>query len=352
MLLALALHTGEAILIQLYSRYAYDLEAVEKGDLSKISPEFFPNSKKAFVAIGTSVNLTIVGVLIVKLNFLLFFRRLGTNIPKFIIAWWAILIFTVAGAMAQIGMQEFGCFFGDITYIFSDHCTDAAALKRIFFNAIFSATADALSDMLIIGLPVAILWKSRISNRKKLILTFIFCLVFLTIAITIVRGSVFHQVYNSATSTGKGQMQSATFTWFWFYCEFSVACIVSFRTLFVQRGNQVVDRVQEQRIREAAYKSAMRRGLRARARQLHDSVLETCKTLEGWSGSNAESLKMRGLPGVPTGLMTVDFGDDANWRKAVTMDDTSYTNISGERSESVQSVPDTLDATHAPGTAR
>ncbi|KAK9778548.1 putative Integral membrane protein [Seiridium cardinale] len=330
MLLALALHSGEAILIQLYSRYAYDLEAVEKGDLSKVRPDFFPNSRKACVAIGTSINLTIVGVLIVKLNFLLFFRRLGTNIPKFIIAWWAILIFTVAGAIAQLGMQEFGCFFRDITYIFSDHCTDAAAVKRIFFNAIFSATADALSDILIIGLPVAILWKSRISNRKKLILTFTFCLVFLTIAITIVRGSVFHQVYNSATSTGKGQMQSATFTWFWFYCEFSVG----------------------QRIREAAYKSAMRRGLRARARQLHDSVLETCKTLEGWSGSNAESLKMRGLPGVPTGLMTVDFGDDANWRKAVTMNDTSYTNISGERSESVQSVPGTLDATHAPGTAR
>lgn len=65
-----------------------------------------------------------------------------------------------------------------------------------------------------------VLWGSRIGMQKKLILTFIFSLVFLTIAITIVRGSIFHGVYSS--TSGQAQMQSATFTWFWFYCEFSV----------------------------------------------------------------------------------------------------------------------------------
>lgn len=56
--------------------------------------------------------------------------------------------------------------------------------------------------------------------RKKLILTFVFSLVFLTIVITIVRGAVFHSTYASLPT--KAKMQSATFTWFWFYCEFSV----------------------------------------------------------------------------------------------------------------------------------
>lgn len=149
MLFALALHTSEAVLIQLYVEYSYDLEAVGKGDLSKLGPDFFPRSKKAFAAVGSCINLTIIGVLVVKLNFLLFFRRLGKNIYRFNIAWWAILILTVAGAIAQIAMQQFGCFFRDITYIFSEHCTDTAALKHVFFNAIFSATADALSDVLI-----------------------------------------------------------------------------------------------------------------------------------------------------------------------------------------------------------
>lgn len=53
--------------------------------------------------------------------------------------------------------------------------------------------------------------------RQKLILSLVFSLVFFTIAITIVRGSVFHDEYS-----GNGKIQSATFTWFWFYCGFSV----------------------------------------------------------------------------------------------------------------------------------
>ncbi|KAI1654487.1 hypothetical protein F4813DRAFT_371097 [Daldinia decipiens] len=320
MLLALAMHNAEAVLIQLYVRYAYDIEALEKGDFTKFGPDL----NKGFVAVGACVNITIVGVLLVKLNFLLFFRRLGANIQRFTIIWWAVTLFTVAAAVAQIGMQLFGCFFGGLNYIFSEQCTDAAAMQRIFLNAIFSATVDAISDFLIVGFPVAVLWGSRISIKKKLVLTFVFGLVFLTIAITIVRGSIFHGVYSSTSE--EGRMQSATFTWFWFYCEYSVAfiiaCIVSFRTLFVQRENKNNERLQEQQRREAAYQSAIRRGKRWRAKALHfhDSVLDTCRTLEGWSGSEAETLSMRRLPGVPSGLMTVDFNDDGNWSRSVTKD--------------------------------
>ncbi|KAI1481864.1 hypothetical protein F4774DRAFT_373972 [Daldinia eschscholtzii] len=320
MILALAMHNAEAILIQIYLRYAYDVEAVEKGDFTKFGPDL----TKGFILIGTCVNITVVGVLLVKLNFLLFFRRLGKNIRKFTIAWWLVTLFTVAAAIAQIGMQTFGCFFGGLDYIFGENCTSVAVMHRVFFNAIFSATVDAVSDFLIIGFPIAILWGSRISMKKKLVLTFVFGLVFLTIAITIVRGSVFHKVYSSASE--EVHMQSVTFTTFWFYCEYSVAfiiaCIVSFRALFVQRENQNSERLQEQQRREAAYLSAMRRGKgwRAKALHFHDSVLDTCKTLEGWSGSEAETLSMQHLPGVPSGLMTVDFNDDGNWSRTVTRD--------------------------------
>jgi hypothetical protein len=99
---------------------------------------------------------------------------------------------------------------------------------------------------------------------------------------------------------------------------FLIACIVSFRTLFVQRNKKIQDEHQKHLLREAARQSAMRRGWRARARQLHESVLETCKTLEGWSDSD-EALRMRSLPGVPSGLMTVDFNDDDNWSRGATM---------------------------------
>ncbi|KAH8772006.1 hypothetical protein F5883DRAFT_615953 [Diaporthe sp. PMI_573] len=355
MLIALAMHNAEAVLIQLYVQYAYDIEAVEMGDLSKMAqPSFFPNSKKGFVAIGACVNLTIVGVLIIKLNFLLFFRRLGAKSHKIItILWWAVLTFTVASAVAQIGMQDFDCFFGSIESIFGGICSTESALKRIFFNAIFSSAVDAISDFLIIGFPVAILWRSRISMRKKLLLTFVFSLVFLTIAITIVRGSVFHSTYSAKGSDAK--MQSATFTWFWFYCEFSVAfiiaCIVSFRTLFVQRTNKASDEHREKQRREAAYQSAMRRGWRVKARQFHDSLLDTCKSLEDWSDSD-ESLALRGLPGVPSGLMTVDFNDDGNWSRGVTRDGTNNAKSSVESPTSVHSVLKTPGTAHIYGVAR
>lgn len=154
MLLALAMHNAEAILIQLYVKYAYDVEGVQKGDMSKISkmgnPDFLAGLKKGFVGIGASVNLSMVGILIIKLNFLLFFRRLGAKSHKIIIIlWWAVLAFTVAATAVQIGTQSFGCFFGDIAWIMSESgCSNASVSRWVFMNTVFSATVDALSDFL------------------------------------------------------------------------------------------------------------------------------------------------------------------------------------------------------------
>lgn len=154
MLLALAMHNAEAILIQLYVKYAYDIEAVQKGDVSKISkmgdPDFLAGLKKGFVGIGASVNLSMVGILIIKLNFLLFFRRLGAKSHKIItILWWAVLVFTVTATAAQIGVQMFGCFFGDIVWIMSESgCSNASISRRVFMSNVFSATVDALTDFL------------------------------------------------------------------------------------------------------------------------------------------------------------------------------------------------------------
>jgi hypothetical protein len=173
MLLALAMHNAEAILIQLYVQYAYDIEAVQMGDISKISkmgnPDFLAGLKKGFVGIGASVHLSMVGILIVKLNFLLFFRRLGTKSHKIItILWWAVLTFTVAATAAQIGTQIFGCFFGDIAWIMSESgCSNASISRRVFVINVFSATVDALSDFLSECLLCVINLPSRSVARRR-----------------------------------------------------------------------------------------------------------------------------------------------------------------------------------------
>lgn len=164
MLVALAMHNAEAVLIQLYVQYAYDIEAVEMGDMSKMGqPDFLINLKKGFVAIGVCVNLTIVGVLIIKLNFLLFFRRLRDKSHKIItILWWAVLIFTVAGSAAQIGMETFDCFFGSIDFIFiQGGCANASTSKRIWLNSVFSSAVDAASDFFSEFLVPAILTRTQ-----------------------------------------------------------------------------------------------------------------------------------------------------------------------------------------------
>jgi len=132
---------------------------------------------------------------------------------------------------------------------------------------------------------------------------------------------VSHSQFHGNGNQERVTTQSPTFIWFWFYVEFSVAfiiaCVVSFRTLFVQKSKKKQDALRQQQRREEAYRSAIRRGRgwRNKFQQIQDSMLYTCKELEGWSGSEAETLAMRGLPTVPSGLMTVDFDDDSNWAK-------------------------------------
>lgn len=71
--------------------------------------------------------------------------------------------------------------------------------------------------------PIAILWRTRvgISLRKKLILSTIFSLVVFTIAVTIVRGSIFGGVYKSIDENNMKSM-NVTWIWFWFSVEFTV----------------------------------------------------------------------------------------------------------------------------------
>lgn len=90
---------------------------------------------------------------------------------------------------------------------------------------------------------------------------------------------------------------------------FVVACVVSFRTLFMHKENQSAAK-EEGRLRQ---ESADRRryNIMERMRRLHDSVLDTCRTLEGpWEDSNVSFLRTYQLPKPPSGRLSVDFSMD------------------------------------------
>lgn len=69
--------------------------------------------------------------------------------------------------------------------------------------------------------PIIILWNVRITLRKKLILSCTFGLVALTIAVTIVRGSVFGGTYKKFNANEMANLNPG-WMWFWIFIEFAV----------------------------------------------------------------------------------------------------------------------------------
>jgi hypothetical protein len=74
--------------------------------------------------------------------------------------------------------------------------------------------------------PISILWRVKISLRKKLILGGIFGLVGFTIGVTIVRGSIFGGVYKSINADGGSEL-NVSWIWFWLYVEYTVCKLTS-----------------------------------------------------------------------------------------------------------------------------
>lgn len=93
------------------------------------------------------------------------------------------------------------------------------------------------------------------------------------------------------------------------HAAFIIACLVSFRTLFVRNEQQSEAKEAEERNLQS--NERRRRGLMERMRRLHDSVLDTCRTWEGeWDDSNASFLRTVRLPKPPSGRLSVDFSRD------------------------------------------
>ena len=61
--------------------------------------------------------LNFVSLWCIKFAFLLLFKKLGRNVKGQDILWWSVLLFTVATLAISIGVQAYGCVFGNIKEI-------------------------------------------------------------------------------------------------------------------------------------------------------------------------------------------------------------------------------------------
>ncbi|KAI1074869.1 hypothetical protein F5B20DRAFT_585879 [Whalleya microplaca] len=166
----------------------------------------------------------------VKFSFLMFFRRLGSEIKAHKIWWRVVFVLTLAGWIASIADFDYRCAAGGITYVMTE-CTLANHVKfqrRTFYS---NMVADIVTDLLVLSTPVLILWNVQIPTRKKLILFAIFSVTVFIMVVSIIRVTMVVDL--------RGELRNASIDWLytWSNVEMAVAiivaCVASFRQLFV-----------------------------------------------------------------------------------------------------------------------
>jgi hypothetical protein len=78
-----------------------------------------------------------------------------------------------------------------------------------------------IKSKIVIIFPVTIVWRTKMNVRQKAVLTSVFLLVGFTIAVSIVRGSIFGGVYKSVSEVNSNVLNTAWLL-FWFYIEYIV----------------------------------------------------------------------------------------------------------------------------------
>jgi hypothetical protein len=144
MIFALVLLLCSVSLGQVYLKDIYMLMGVARGDI--IPDANFPHeAQRGLRAFGIAMLFSYLGIWAIKLNFLLFFKRLGAQITAYTIFWWIVLVFTMACGVVSIGLMQFHCMFGPITEIMVV-CPQYDILKKTYDFFKVSCIVDVISD--------------------------------------------------------------------------------------------------------------------------------------------------------------------------------------------------------------
>ncbi|KAK3331781.1 hypothetical protein B0T19DRAFT_456129 [Cercophora scortea] len=253
MIFALAVQLGLCLVTQLLLDYIHTFE--DFGDGMGLVP--VPAVSLIRGAFAQAI-LCWVGIYTIKMNFLVFFFRIGRKLREYLIFWWVVTAVTAGSFIVTIGLLNYKCINGG-------NCIGDPVFE---VQWIFSCVADIVTDFLILIFPITILWGVHLIDlRKKFILGGSFSLTLFTMAIITIR--LAHP--NSKLGVESFQAEHLIWLWFWLTVEFVtayvVACLVSFRMLFVKCAHEGQPK---------AARSAMHR---PRAR-LFGSLLDTIKTAE------------------------------------------------------------------------
>lgn len=227
----------------------------------------------------------------IKISFLLFFRRLGTNVKHQKLIWWPVFGFTIATYFACIGSIQYPCLVRSFMYLAANCATPSATsfqqdtlklncawdVATDFFSKFIELPWDVANTSTVMLIPITMLWGVQMKRGRKAALAGIFSLVVITMIFAIVRtavvGSVATHLPDSSwlymwsaieTSVGKQIMHLC-------YADSSsntgcvaiiVACLASFRNLFSRENS----RSQPKRYEPPNSSNIFLRGTKSRSR--------------------------------------------------------------------------------------
>lgn len=143
MLLALACHLGIAVTGQLFLANMYELTAVQHG--APMDPDFFTVGVNAIHTFGVLSILSVAGIWLIKFNFLLFFYRLGSHIPRYRIWWWICFVFSIGCGAGCFGLFQYPCMFGGVEKLFVK-CAVVSNIRESYIHVAMTAVFDIVSD--------------------------------------------------------------------------------------------------------------------------------------------------------------------------------------------------------------
>lgn len=112
--------------------------------------QFLRNTESMLKSAGSCIILFIFGFYCIKVNFLLFFYRLGNRVGRvFWIVWWIVFVVVLACGIASItmGVPTFQCLFGSITYTLTT-CQTHGYENTFFTYFRVSVALDIFTDAL------------------------------------------------------------------------------------------------------------------------------------------------------------------------------------------------------------
>ncbi|KAL8733325.1 MAG: hypothetical protein Q9166_002149 [cf. Caloplaca sp. 2 TL-2023] len=183
----------------------------------------------------------------VKISFLIFYRNLFTGLPEHMLGWWFALGFTVLAYLLCWAFQLGSCVpishyfilgkdgynFDLLSLIATGACETPRDIRYSNACLYVAAVGDIITDLMIMGLGLRLLWNLQINLKEKLALGAIFSVGLIKITFAVIR-----VVRIGASARHVNPIWLALWSMIEASVAVVVACLPSFKVLFAHGRRQ------------------------------------------------------------------------------------------------------------------